>query len=210
MFILVRLQGWGREVSGGMQCLSVLNGSVLPYWPRAQRGLEGQGDSLEYIQTGFFEALGSPGRLPAWPGLLPACPNCDSSHVSHPIPHLHGLEPPGTPAPTALPTQPIPPAQEMLGERLCPGYPVGLGAHSHSRPWPLAQGRVGNHRFYFWVSPWEVLQQGGREHPDLVPEVLEVLSLEQVIHTHAQGMAVLGTGRGGMSCTSPLPYPSSL
>lgn len=66
----------------------------------------------------------------------------------------------------------------MLGERLYPGHPAGLGEHSHPWPWPLAQGRVGNHRFYFWFSPWEVLQKGGREHPDLVSEALEVLSLE--------------------------------
>lgn len=120
----------------------------------------------------FFEALGSPGRLPAWPGLFPTgtAPRCLSPHP--PPPWV------GTPAPTALPVQPIPPGQEMLGERLHPGYPVGLGVHSHPRPWPLAQGRVGNHRFYFWFSPWEVLQEGGREHPDLVPEVLEVLPLE--------------------------------
>lgn len=127
----------------------------------------------------FFEALGSPGRLPAWPGLLPAGPSWDSTHMSlTPSPTCLGWDPQRPLAPTALPAQPIPPGQEMLGERLHPGYPVGFGARSHPWPWPLAQGWVGNHRFYFCFSPWEVLQEGGREHPDLVPEVLEVLSLE--------------------------------
>lgn len=79
---------------------------------------------------------------------------------------------------SARSAHPTPPGQEIFGERLHAGHPTGLGARSHPRPWPLAQGRVGNHRFYFWFSPWEVLQEGGREHPDLVPEVLEVLSLE--------------------------------
>lgn len=59
MFILVGLQRWGGwgeggEVSGELQPPSVLNGSVLLYWPELWRGLEGQGDPLEYNQTGFF------------------------------------------------------------------------------------------------------------------------------------------------------------
>lgn len=59
MLFLVGLQGWGGqgeggEVSGLLQCLSVLSDSELPYWPGAQWGLEGQGDPLEYNQSGFF------------------------------------------------------------------------------------------------------------------------------------------------------------
>lgn len=42
---------WGGEWGAAG---SVLNGSVLPYWPGAQRGLEEQGDPLEYTQTAFF------------------------------------------------------------------------------------------------------------------------------------------------------------
>lgn len=54
MFILSGLQGWGGqgeggEVTGGLQPPSVLNGSVLLYWPGPRRGLEGQGDSLDFI-----------------------------------------------------------------------------------------------------------------------------------------------------------------
>lgn len=86
------------------------------------------------------------------------------------------------------------------------GVPSGLGVRSYPWPWPRAHGWVGNHSSYFWFSPWD----GGQEHPDLIPEVPELPSLGWVENTRAQGTAVLGTGKGGMSITSPLPHPSSL
>lgn len=74
-------------------------------------------------------------------------------------------------------------------------------------PWPHARGWVGNHSSYFWMSPWEVLQEGGREHPDLAHAVPEVPSLGWVEHTRAQGTAVMGMGRDVLQLS---PSPSLL
>ena len=136
-----------------------------------------------------------PGRFvklePEPPMVLPPCPppSQDPPHPQH------------------CPLGPSHLDKGCLGLDFGQGVPLGLGARSHPWPWPRAHGWVGNHSSYSWFSPWEVLLDGGREHPDLVPEVPEVPSPGWVKHTRAQGTAVLGTGRDVLHLS---PSPSLL
>lgn len=202
-------KGGTGEASGGLQPLRPCCAA-----PRcrtrhgAQRGT-GQGAGVTpwvFITTCHFRGAGQPGQA--------------HNSARSPPQHVPALQPgqhhPGPQHPQHCALSPSCPNRGARGWTLArvshgASQPSpGLGACSRPWPWLHAHGWVGNHSSYFWFSPWEVLQEGGREHPDLVPEIPKVPSLGWVGHTRSQGTALLGTGRGGMSRTSPLPHPSSL
>lgn len=131
-----------------------------------------------------------------------ACGVGSTRRVSCPVPHL----PRGGPPSSALPAQPIPPGPGMPGEGLQPGWPPGT--RGALPPMALALcPQLGGEPQLLFLAPWEVLWGGGQEHPDLVLEVLEVLSLGWVEHTHAQGTAVVGMERDVLNLAFPSLLP---
>lgn len=204
--------GWARggtgEASGGLQPLRPCCAApCCRTRHRAQRGT-GQGAGVTpwvFITACHFGGAGQPGQA--------------HSSARSPPQHVPALQPGqhhrGPQHPQHCPLTPSRPDRDAQGwtlarvSRGASQQSPGLGACSHPWPWLRAHSWVGNHSSYFWFSPWEVLQEGGQEHPDLVPEIPKVPSLGWVGHTRSQGMALLGTGRGGISRTSPLLHPSS-